>query len=64
MPGMGGLDLLRKLREQGVMTPVVLVTALPDKQLDNDAVSAGAVCLLRKPFETSSLLDCVQRSLL
>ena len=64
MPGMGGLDLLRKLREQGVMTPVILVTALPDKQLDSDAVSAGAVCLLRKPFETSSLLDCVQMSLL
>jgi FixJ family two-component response regulator len=64
MPGMGGLDLLRKLHEQGVTTPVILVTALPDKQLDDDAISAGAVCLLRKPFETSSLLDCVERSLL
>lgn len=64
MPGMGGLDLLRKLHEQGVMTPVILITALPDKQLDDDAVSAGAICLLRKPFDTDSLLDCVERSLL
>ncbi|MBR0697368.1 response regulator [Bradyrhizobium lablabi] len=62
MPGMGGLNLVRKLHELGVTTPVVLITALPDKQLDDDAVSAGAFCLLRKPFETSSLLECVERS--
>jgi FixJ family two-component response regulator len=64
MPGMGGLDLLRKLHEQGIMTPVILITALPDKQLDDDAISAGALCLLRKPFETNSLFECVERSLL
>ena len=64
MPGMGGLDLVRELHGQGIMTPVILITALPDKHLDDEAVSIGALCLLRKPFETSSLLDCVERSLL
>jgi FixJ family two-component response regulator len=63
MPGMSGLDLLRKLHEQGIMTPVILITALPDKHLDDEAVSLGAQCLLRKPFETNSLLDSVERSL-
>ena len=63
MPGMGGLDLVRKLRERGVMTPVILITALPDKHLDDEAITVGAQCLLRKPFETSSLLDWVERSL-
>ncbi len=63
MPGMGGLNLLRKLHAQGITTPVILITALPDRQLDDDAVSAGALCLLRKPFETNSLLDCVARCL-
>ncbi|MCC8935007.1 response regulator [Bradyrhizobium sp. Arg68] len=63
MPGMGGLDLIRELQQQGIATPVILITALPDKYLDDEAVSRGALCLLRKPFETSSLLDCIERSL-
>jgi FixJ family two-component response regulator len=63
MPGMGGLDLIRELHGQGIMTPVILITALPDKHLDDEAVSIGALCLLRKPFETPSLLDWIERSL-
>ncbi|GLR90870.1 response regulator transcription factor [Bradyrhizobium iriomotense] len=63
MPGMSGLDLARKLRELGIMTPVILITALPDMHLDGEAISVGAQCLLRKPFEIDSLLDCVERSL-
>ena len=64
MLGMGGIDLLRALHEQGIRTPVILVTALPDKHLDEEAASRGALCLLRKPFKTSSLLDWIERSLL
>jgi FixJ family two-component response regulator len=63
MPGMSGLHLVRKLQEQDGMTPVILITALPDRQLDNEAISVGAQCLLRKPFETRVLLDCVEMSL-
>jgi FixJ family two-component response regulator len=63
MPGMGGLDLVRKLHEQGIMTPVIFITALPDKQLDEEAISVGAQSLLRKPFEIEALLDCLERSL-
>jgi FixJ family two-component response regulator len=63
MPGMGGLNLLNELREQGIKTPVVLITALTDKHLDEEAASRGALCLLRKPFEISSLLDHIERSL-
>jgi FixJ family two-component response regulator len=62
MPGMGGLNLLRVAREQGIATPVVLITALTDRKLDAEAAALGALCLLRKPFETSSLLDHIERS--
>jgi FixJ family two-component response regulator len=62
MPGMSGLFFVRKLRELGVMTPVILITALPDLQLDNEAKLVGAQGLLRKPFETKALLDCVDRN--
>jgi FixJ family two-component response regulator len=63
MPGMSGLNLLDALRQQGIRTPVVLITALTDKHLDQEAASKGALCLLRKPFEMSSLLDHIDRSL-
>ena len=63
MPGMGGFNLVRELRTRGIMTPVIFITALPDKHLDEEAVSTGALCLLRKPFETGSLLNWVERSL-
>jgi len=63
MPGMNGIDLVRKLRERGIMTPVVLITALSGKHLDDEAHSVGAHCFLRKPFKIESLLDCVERSL-
>ncbi len=63
MPGMGGLKLLDALREQGIVTPVVLITALTDQRLDEEAASRGALCLLRKPFEMNSLLDHIDRSI-
>jgi len=63
MPGVGGLQLLSELRGQGITTPVVLITALTDRHLDQEAASRGALCLLRKPFEINSLLDHIERSL-
>jgi FixJ family two-component response regulator len=60
MRGMGGLNLLRELNELGVPTPVILITAVPDKRLDEEAIALGAKCLLRKPFETQILLERVQ----
>lgn len=64
MPGISGLNLLRKLHEQGITTPVILITALSHKHLNDEAISLGAQCLLKKPFETTTLLDWVERSLL
>ena len=63
MPGMSGLDLVRRLREQGNTTPVILITALPDKHLGDGATSVGAKYLLRKPFEAPTLFNCVEKSL-
>jgi FixJ family two-component response regulator len=63
MPGMGGFNLVRTLHAQGSNTPVILITALPDRHLDDEAISVGAQCLLRKPFESKTLLDWIERSL-
>jgi FixJ family two-component response regulator len=63
MPGKSGLDLVRTLREEGASVPVIMITALADRQLHDQAISIGAQCLLGKPIETQTLLDCVERSL-
>jgi two-component system response regulator FixJ len=63
IPEMSRLNLIRKLREQDIMTPVFVITALPLRQLDNEAISSSVHGFLENPFETKALLDCVERSL-
>jgi FixJ family two-component response regulator len=60
MPGMSGLDLMKSLAIQGSTTPILLITARSDSNLEAKATAAGAVCLLRKPFEMSDLIECIE----
>jgi FixJ family two-component response regulator len=60
MPGMSGLDLMKRLAAGGSTTPVVLITARSDTNLEAKAVAAGAACLLRKPFEINDLIECIE----
>jgi DNA-binding response OmpR family regulator len=53
MPGTGGLDALRALREEGEDCAVVVVSALPS--LERDALDAGADAFLAKPFRAREL---------
>ena len=60
MPGMNGLDLMKRLATQGSTIPVVLITARSDTNLEARAAAAGAACLLRKPFEINNLIACIE----
>src|SRR5438309_1213061 len=60
MPGMSGLDLMKRLAVEGSTVPVVLITARSDPNLKAKAAIAGAVCLLRKPFEINDLLERIE----
>jgi FixJ family two-component response regulator len=60
MPGMSGLDLMKHLAAQGTTTPVVLITARSDANLAAKAATAGAACLLIKPFEINELIECIE----
>jgi FixJ family two-component response regulator len=62
MPGMSGLDLIQRLTAQGSTTPVVLITAHSDEHLEAKAAAAGAVCLMRKPFEINDLISHIERA--
>ena len=62
MPGMSGLDLIKWLAAQGASTPVVLITARSESNLEAKAVAASAACLVRKPFEINDLIGCIERA--
>jgi two-component system OmpR family response regulator len=56
LPTMGGLDVLAQLREQGVRTPVILLTALGSVDDRVAGLNGGADDYLVKPFEFPELL--------
>jgi FixJ family two-component response regulator len=59
MPGLNGLDLQNELKARGHQTPVIMITAYPDEKHRAEALDAGAVCFLTKPFDEKALIDCV-----
>lgn len=63
MPGMNGLDLIQKLAAQGSKLPVIMVTGRPEHGLAAKAATSGAFCLLSKPFDTDTLIECIQKAL-
>ena len=62
MPGMSGLDTLRKLRETHVSLPVLLVTAFPHVRDAVEAMRDGAANYLEKPIDLDELLATVRQS--
>lgn len=64
MPGMGGLELQRRLAAAGSSIPVIFITAhAGDREARTQALAAGAVVFLGKPFSEESLLSAVQTAL-
>jgi DNA-binding NtrC family response regulator len=62
MPGLSGLDLLRKLRERGSSARVVVVTGYPTLLMAQQAVKMGAFEFLAKPFTPADLRAMVERA--
>ncbi len=63
MPTMDGLTATRKIRERGVTTPIVAVSAGAMSSDIEQALSAGCEMHLSKPFEQADLLKILQRYL-
>jgi DNA-binding NtrC family response regulator len=62
MPGISGLDTLKRAREQNSMLPVLLVTAYADIREAVGAMRDGAVNYLAKPIDLDELLASVQKA--
>ena len=55
MPGRSGIELQELLIAQGRRTPIIFVTAFPDERTRDQAISAGAIGFLNKPFSNEKL---------
>lgn len=63
MPGMSGLDLQARLNAEQVKIPIIFITAHGDPRMRMQALRAGAVEFLAKPFDGERLLDSVRAAL-
>ena len=63
MPGMSGVELQSYLIAKGKKIPMIFITAFPDERIKAKALKAGAVSFLSKPFQGSTLIQCIDDAL-
>lgn len=63
MPGMNGIELVRRLKSGGIRCPVILITGHGDVALAIEAMKAGAVDFIEKPFDDAVLLGAIHSAL-
>jgi FixJ family two-component response regulator len=63
MPGMSGLDLQAKLNAEQCRIPTIFITAHGDAKMRMQALRAGAVEFMAKPFDDEALVESVRAAL-
>ena len=63
MPGMSGLELQAQLKAEGSRIPIIFITAHGDTKMKTQAMKAGALDFLSKPFDEEVLLEKVRAAL-
>ncbi|PZQ63916.1 MAG: DNA-binding response regulator [Phenylobacterium zucineum] len=63
MPEMNGLELVRRLKDQGVTLPIIVITGHGDVPLAVEAMRAGVVDFIEKPFEDDILLKSIRTAM-
>jgi FixJ family two-component response regulator len=61
LSGMSGLDLQRRMRDEGLTIPVIIITAFDDLRSREQAERLGCVAYLRKPCEAETILALLRR---
>ncbi|MBI5408764.1 MAG: sigma-54-dependent Fis family transcriptional regulator [Nitrospirae bacterium] len=63
MPGLGGIDVLKKMKEKRPSVPVVIMTAFSDSDTAIEAMKEGAFDYLVKPFYDDRLKDVIEKAI-
>ena len=62
MPGISGLDLVRRLKDEGLAAPIVLITGHGDVDMAVTAIKVGAFDFIEKPFDEARLLASIRNA--
>ena len=62
MPGLSGIDLVRRFADEGRATPIILITGHGDIDMAVAAIKLGAFDFIEKPFDESRLLESIQNA--
>ncbi|MBI3324338.1 MAG: response regulator [Candidatus Omnitrophica bacterium] len=60
MPKLDGLEVMKRIKQQQIATPVLVLTAYQSVELAKEAVKLGARDYLPKPFERDHILQAVR----
>ena len=60
MPGMNGLELQRRLSQNGNPVPIIFLSAQASEEDERSALRSGAVQFLRKPVSKEALLNAIR----
>jgi FixJ family two-component response regulator len=63
LKGLSGLDLQKRMAKAGMETPIIFITGHGDIPMSVQAMKAGAVEFLTKPFRDQDLLDAIEQAL-
>ena len=63
MPGMTGVDVLSKLKEENVSAKIILVTGLSDGEQIDKARALGVLGVFKKPIRISALNELIQQNI-
>ena len=63
MPGMNGLQLQSHIAAEGWSIPIIFISAYGNKESRRQAMAAGAVAFLDKPFSDEQLLESIRSAL-
>jgi FixJ family two-component response regulator len=63
LPGLDGLELQKRMAEKNLEIPIIFITGHGDVPTSVQAMKAGALDFLIKPFAQQDLLDAIQRAL-
>ena len=63
MPEMNGLELVKRLQRDGITSPVIVITGHGDVALAVEAMKAGVVDFIEKPFSDDSLIGAIRSAL-
>lgn len=63
MPGMSGLDLVYRLKQNGLTAPVILITGHGDVDMAVAAIKVGAFDFIEKPFDEARLLASIRNAI-